>query len=161
MIHIARESIRTCLDEAKPLLAKHWREVALYQDDVPLDPDFDRYLRCDADGTMLTLTARDDGRLIGYSVFILFQHIHYRSCLVATNDVLFLDRDYRSGTTAGIRLLRESEAELSRERDRRGAEQIRVVWHVKPKNDWSPILARLGYMQEEIIMGKLIGHSGE
>lgn len=156
MITIARERLTDCLDDIKPLLASHWREVALYQEQVPLAPDFEQYLKLDAAGAVVTVTARDNGILIGYSVFFLRIHLHYSSCLVASNDVLFLDARYRKSTTAGIRLIRESESELETERDHRGASSIRVVWHVKPKNDWSPILGRMGYEQEEIIMGKLL-----
>ena len=89
-------------------------------------------------------------------LFFFYEHMHYR-LLVATNDVIFLDKDYRTKTTVGLRLIKASEAELELERRRRGEAQMRVLWHVKPKNDWTPILARLGYAPEEIIMGKLTG----
>ena len=157
MITIQRERFAAVMDELPPLLEDHWREVALHQETVPLKPDFKRYVAGCESGRVLTLTARDDGHLIGYSIFLLSVHLHYSTCLVATNDVLFLAKSYRSGTTAGIRLIRESEAEIERECAGRGAASVRVLWHVKPKNDWSPILKRMGYEQEEIIMGKLLG----
>ena len=149
-ITIQRESVNQCIDDIQPLLKKHWQEVALHQDIIALDPDYDRYRAIETAGKLVVIAARDGQILIGYSVFVLHNHIHYIDCFMATNDVLFLDKEYRKGTTAGIRLLRESEAIL------KGLGVHRVMWHIKPKNDWSAILSRMGYEQEEIIMGKLL-----
>ena len=156
MITIERERFETTLADAHELLRAHWREVALYQAEVPLAPDFERYRTAEKRDALVVLAARDEGRLIGYSVFLLHWHLHYKTCLVASNDVLFLAREHRRGSTAGLRLITASEDELGRERDRRGATQIRVTWHIKPENDWSAILKRRRYKQEEIIMGKLL-----
>jgi hypothetical protein len=156
MITVARENADSVIADIGPLLVKHWNEVALHRERVPLAPDLDRYRRADEAGALSVIAARDHGMLIGYSVFLLYNHLHYK-LLVATNDVLFLDRDYRKGTSVGLRLIAESEAVLERARAARGAKQLKVTWHVKPMNDWSPILLRRGYEQEEILLGKLTG----
>jgi hypothetical protein len=156
MIVTGWEKAESVIADIEPLLLKHWEEVALHREQVPLAPDLERYRRADAAGSLVVVSARDHGMLIGYSVFLLYNHLHYE-LLVATNDVLFLDREYRSGTTTGLRLIAESEAALERARIARGARQLKTTWHIKPKNDWSPILLRKGYEQEEIILGKLTG----
>lgn len=149
-ITIERESCAQIVPDIGPLLQAHWREVALYQDAVPLAPDMDRYRGLEKAGKLVVVAARDDARLIGYSVFLLHNHLHYMTCRVASNDVLFLSPEYRKGTTAGVRLVRESERMLTL------LGVNRITWHIKPANDWSAILERLGYDLEEKIMGKLL-----
>lgn len=145
---IQRETWWDCIRDIEPLLADHWREVALYQDQVPLEPDYSRYVAAENQGRLVMVTARKDGVLVGYSVFILHHHIHYKNCLVASNDVVYLRPDCRG--FVGARLLLQSENIL------REAGVDRVTWHVKPKHDWSSVLERMGYDHEEIIMGKLL-----
>jgi hypothetical protein len=150
VITIQREIISGCINGVLPLLAMHWEEVALHKEKVQLDPDLDRYREFERSNALRIFTARDGEILIGYSVFIVQKHLHYNGCLIAANDVLFLHKEYRGGTTAGLRLIKESERML------REDGVMRCIWHIKPKNDWSAILARLGYEQEEIVMGKLL-----
>lgn len=148
MTIIQRETFKQAVAGVAKLIEAHWKEVALYQKDVPLEPDWDRYTKIDAVGKLVVITARDGEELVGYSVFILNEHLHYSSCLVASNDVIYL-RPERRGIV-GARLIKRSE-EILRDLGVR-----RVTWHIKPKNDWSSILTRMGYDQEEIIMGKLL-----
>lgn len=145
----AVETVDQCVGDIPPLLQAHWEEVALYRDQIPLEPDFDRYRQIESNGALVVVTARSEGELRGYSVFLLHQHLHYKSCLVASNDVIFMDRRCRG--VAGMRLIDQSERILvERKADR-------ILWHVKPSNDWSAVLAARGYVQEEIVMGKLVG----
>ena len=150
MISIQRENIDQCIKDIGPLLEKHWLEVALHHDDIKLEPDIERYARIEELGKLVIVTARDGANLIGYSIFLLQNHIHYASLLYAANDVIFLDSAYRKGTTAGIRLIKTSESILQA----MGCKKI--VWHIKVDHDWSAILGRMGYQEEEIIMGKLL-----
>jgi len=98
------------------------------------------------------ITARDDGKMIGYSVFFLQNHIHYKSTRMAFNDVLYLHPDYRKGRT-GIKLIQHSEDHL------KWLGIKKVVWHIKKANDFSPILQRMGYGSEEVVMAKILGDS--
>ena len=149
-VTVQRETVNQCVRDICPLLEKHWEEVALYRDRIDLDPDFTRYRMLEDAGGLVILTARMGGKLIGYSVFVVSDHMHYQSCKVASNDVLFVSFEYRHTTTTGLRLIRESEKTL------KSLGVNRVLWHIKPKNDWSLILRHRGYDQEEIIMGKLL-----
>ena len=144
-----RETYEQTVTDIQPLLVAHWKEVANYQEEIPLEPDWARYQVLEKAGALVILTCRKDLRLIGYSVFILHRHVHYKSCLVGSNDVLFLDAGERK-SGSGIRLIKESEKLL------KSLGVHRITWHVKPVNDFSPLLRRLGCMQEEVIMGKLL-----
>ena len=147
---IAQEAVDQCWPDMATLVEDHWREVALYRDAVPLDPDVERYRGLERAGRLVILTAREAGALVGYSVFLVHNHLHYRQCKVASNDLLFLRQDRRAGSGLGIRLIRESEKALA------ALGVDRITWHVKAGNDWSDILARMGYDMEEKIMGRLL-----
>lgn len=86
-----------------PLLQRHHKEIALYQDHIKFDPDFDRYLYCERRGWYEIITARSNGVLVGYIAQWIGGPPHYRSTLWSDNDVFWLDPDYREGTV-GIKL---------------------------------------------------------
>ena len=147
MITYQVESYFTARDDA--LIRMHYDEIALHKEVIPLDPDWNRYDLLDAVGDLVCITARDDGKMIGYSVFILTNHLHYKSTRMASNDVLFLHPDYRKGRI-GIRLIEHSERHL------RTLDVKKIVWHIKRANDFTPILHRMGYLDEEVIVGKIL-----
>lgn len=145
----AVERLRDVRGEIEPLLRRHYAEIALHKDRIPLAPDWGRYEVMEAAGGLLICTARLDRALIGYAVFFLQHHIHYLHTFVAMNDVLFLDEPHRRGRT-GIRLMQFAEEQL------RARRVDRVLWHVKRRHDWSAILGRMGYEEDEVIMGKML-----
>lgn len=141
--------------EIAPLLELHWREIAHYQSAIPLEVDWGQYKRADATQRMVVVTARQDERLIGYSVFFLVHSPHYRTVLWGMNDVLYVLPEFRQ-SRVGLQLIRESERQL------REVGCRRISWHAKPFNaDGSDnplykILERMGYTIEEHVLGKLI-----
>lgn len=148
-VEFAVEKYEDVIGEIRPLLELHYEEIASFRDKVPLDPDYERYRQAEEMGRLLIIAARREGALVGYSIFFLSPHMHYQSTVFAMNDIVFLHPDERSGGT-GVRLIKESER-IVRER---GAALI--SWHIKPVNDFSPLLERLGYVHHEIIMAKLL-----
>lgn len=128
--------ISDILDEAKPLLAKHWEEIAHFKD-IVLDPDYDQYIKLEELGITRTFCARtDDGVLIGYAVFFIRPHIHYKTCNMAFQDVLFIHPDHRG---IGYFFVKFCDARLQEY-------GINVVsQHLKAKFDFSTMLKRLGY----------------
>lgn len=94
------ESFSDILEELKPFLQLHWEEVALYQDKIPLDPDYDKYIELNEAGIARVVTARDSDKLIGYFISIIQPHMHYQKDVYAVNDILYLDEAYRGSDTA-------------------------------------------------------------
>lgn len=141
--------------EFQPLLWLHWREIANYQDTIPLAPNFDLYARADAAGRLLALTARMGNDLVGYSIMMLLHPPHYSTTFVAMNDVIWVAPDHRKGRV-GLSLIRESERCCKA----RGC--IKISWHVKEKNadgsdnPLAPVLRKLGYEGEELTLGRLL-----
>jgi hypothetical protein len=152
-ITIARERYSDeLIREMTPLLEMQWKEIANYQDQIPLDPDFSVYQRLDAAEKMLWLIARHAGVLIGYSGFILSYPPHYKSTLFAKNDVIYVPPGYRRSST-GLRLIRESERQL---KEIAAGKIIKVSWHVKTSNHLQGLLTALGYAVDEVSMGKIL-----
>lgn len=130
-------------DDIQPLLAEHWREIAHFED-IPLNPRKDMYFRLDAAGKLRIYTARFDGKLIGYVVFVVDHDIHYADSVQAKQDVLFLHPDFRNAGT-GFDLIEFADNQLR-------AEGVQCVYHhVKVAHNFAPLLATMGYEKVETI----------
>jgi GNAT superfamily N-acetyltransferase len=149
MLSYQTETLFGVVHDIQDLIKLHYDEIALHKDRIPLAPDWDRYRALEDAGQLVVFTVRDGELLVGYSVFFLSWHLHYKTTRMAMNDVLFLHKDYRKGTT-GIKLIKHSEQEL------REMDVDKVIWHVKFNNDFRPILNRLGYCDEEAIVAKML-----
>lgn len=137
MMRYQAEQISRLWDEARPLLVAHWREIARYPD-IPLAPDIQGYRAIEDSGQLRCYTVRDDERLVGYAVFIVRPNPHYCGSIQASQDVLFLDPQYRRGM-AGVRLIRFAEEQLR-------TEGVQVIYHhAKRTNRVGELLLRLGY----------------
>lgn len=143
-----KECLCDVIAEVEPLLKLHYSELTLNREVVKLAPDWNKYVELEHAGAFHVFTARDGSKLIGYSAFFLSHHLHYKDLVVASNDVLYLDPGARNGMT-GIRLIKNSEAGM------KAIGAAKITWHAKYCNDLQQILMRLGYTNEEAIMGKL------
>jgi hypothetical protein len=149
MVTYQVETYEQVVPDIQELIKLHYEEIALNKQAIPLDPDWNRYKMLSDNNMLCIITARDDSRLIGYSIFFINQHMHYNSTKVASNDVLYLLPEYRKGM-AGIKLLKVSEQELKK------INVTKVVWHIKFHKDFRNILYRMGYNDEDAIVGKLL-----
>lgn len=143
-------------DEGRLLFAEHWREASA-DTSVPLDLDWEVYRALEATRALMTVAVRSDGVLIGYSIYLIHSHLHYRGYMVADSDAFFVRESDRKGLI-GIRLFQVSEA-LARAR---GVHEIRarVKKHVRPgrgRSDLGPVFERLGYRETEVVYRKRIG----
>lgn len=137
LVTFRRERLADCLIEMKPLLELHWQEIA-HDKDIPLDPDWDAYLKMDAGGMLRVFTARTEDRLVGYAVFFVNYNLHYRGSKRAAQDVLFLHPNVRSGLT-GYRFIAWCDEQLR-------AEGVQIVaQHLKVAHDFGSLLERMGY----------------
>lgn len=135
--------------EAEPLLLRHWDEIALNKDKVPLDPDWAMYERLESMGMVSLTTARDDGRLVGYYCNLIAGDPHYRSLKTAECDVYWVANEYR-GAGVGARLIRASEANGIA----MGANKFRT--RVKLDHDHGRLFEALGYKPIERVYSKLV-----
>lgn len=133
--------------ELPPLFTRHWREIALNQDLVPLAPDWDRYYALDIQGVLRILTVRVEGQLVGYAFLLFGPHLHYATTPWGQGDMFWLDPIYRQGWT-GVRLFKEL-IRACREWD--GAIlQLGVKLHFQ-NNRVAKLLERLGFKPVETV----------
>ena len=136
--------------EMLPLLSKHWEEIAINRDKIPLDIDMDRYAALEEAGALHIVTAREDGELIGYHVAIVSPHLHYKSTLHGITDVYFIRPEHRKGFT-GIRLFKRVEEEMRKLGVRK------LFTGTKLHLDMGKVFERLGYSPTERLYTKYIG----
>lgn len=136
------ERFSDVIEEAKPLLFRHWEEIALDQDRVPLDPQWERYAELEAAGALSTVTMRRNGAMVGYSNMIVMPGLHYKGCLEARMDIFWIAPEVR-GRMGGVRLFKAVEAELRR----RGVK--RVYCGSKLHKDVSRLFWAMGYVAVE------------
>lgn len=125
--------------EAMPMTTDNYEEVR-----QPNDPDYDLniplYSHMAQLGNLLVVTARVDGELVGYTMFVVAHDPHSQDDLQANQDVLFVRQGSRKTMLgAGLGLIDKAEELLK-------ARGVKVVYqHVKVYKDYSPMLERLGY----------------
>jgi len=149
MVDIKREFLSNCLEEMKPLFSKHWLEVAAYQDKIGLAPDYTRYISLENADMVRCYTIRDEGRLIGYWVFFVTAHMHYKADKFAINDIVYVEPEYRlpGVTPAAFQFVEEQLR----------AEGCSVItYHMKTYKPFESMLKGLGYDHLEHQYGKYI-----
>lgn len=108
VVKYQQEFLSSVVEEIKPLLEKHWSEIAVNKDNIKLNPDWDAYYSLEAQDKLRIFTARSGEELIGYFVVVVSTGLHYKDHLFACNDVIYLSPEYRKGFT-GVRLIRFAE----------------------------------------------------
>ena len=95
------------------LIDLHYKEIEVPDIDkissnenkIKLDPDWDVYRALEDQGKLKIFTARDGKNLVGYFVAVVSTNLHYKDHTFASNDLVFLHKDYRKGF-AGIKLIK-------------------------------------------------------
>lgn len=136
--------------EVLPLLHRHWVEVALDRESIPLVVDFDLYDAIATAGILHVVIARKDGELIGYFWALVKNHMHYASTLFGFTDILFIDKPHRKGRV-GQNLIKAAEESLKA----RGVTKIFIA--TKTKLNLGPLFTRMGYGVHEVVYSKMIG----
>lgn len=101
-ITIAEERVTEhLLDDLRVLFAEHWRELALYQDEILLEPEYESYKKMDEAGLLAPFIVRHstENWILGYAVYFVRRHIHYRNHIWAVSDLFWIHPDHRN---AGI-----------------------------------------------------------
>lgn len=136
-----------------PLFKQHWRELAVDQQLVSLDPDWAAYYDLELRGVLHVLVARDGVlNLVGYVFNLIGGHLHYVGTRFAHTEMFWLHPDYRRGwepvrmLKENIAGLREREAVISTINFKLGFKDARV----------GKLLARLGYAPTDIVMRKVL-----
>ena len=139
-----RESFEEVLPEALPLLEAHWQELNNLPGE-PLNVNLPLYQQADASDGLRIFTARDDGKLVGYSAIFVHQGMHCNHQKQATQDVFYVMPEYRGGMV-GTRLIKTAEVCLE-------GEDVQLAYnHSNVKNMLlGRLLEALGYEPVSIV----------
>lgn len=142
MLTAAPEPFAPFLEEVKPLLPDHYRELALDQDHVPLSPQYDVYLERDRRGEVVCIAMRSAGELVGYFIGFKAPGLHYSTCLTLIADIFWLKPEHR-GKNGGNLLFAAVEVEAKR----LGVQRMFVGSKVHLDASW--LFERRGYTKVE------------
>ena len=148
IINYVVEDPATFIEELKGILPDHYDELCVTKD-FPLAPDYEGYGRLYNAGMLRCITARSEEGLVGYVIFIVQPHLHYRTCRTAFEDIYFLKKEYRLGRT-GIRLFQFAEEAL------RADGVNRIIFHTKVHLDNSRLFEYLGYKHTDKLYTKIL-----
>jgi hypothetical protein len=149
VVQIQTERWATFYPDGASIFPQHHQELALHRDEIPLSIDEAKYEVLDKTDMLLILTARDEGRLVGYALWFIMPHPHYaKAGPMALTDMYYVLPEYRRGV--GLRLFIASEVEYKK----RGC--IKAITSCKAHQDHRPFLERMGWELSDFTMVKLI-----
>jgi GNAT superfamily N-acetyltransferase len=135
------------------LLDLHYKEIALNQDKIKLNPDWGVYRALEEQGRLKIFTARDGSTLVGYFVVVVGVNMHYKDHTFACNDIIYLHKDYRRGF-AGIKLIKFAKKCLTED----GVSVLTI--NTKVHQPFDKLLDRLGFnLIERVYSSYLQGDS--
>lgn len=150
MIKYDRQHLKEVKEEIAPMLDAHYEEVAMYQDHIELNPQWEMYENLELMDRLFIFTMRDEGKLIGYSVFFLNPHMHYADHEFAMNDIVYIDPD-RRGTEETVNFFKWCEKHM------RDCGTSVISYHMKVYKPFQTLMTILGYDHAEHMYTKYIG----
>ncbi len=148
MITYHEEDPTILFHELAPLLTDHFDELCATKE-FSLEPDFEAYNRLYKAGCLRAMTCRKASELIGYIIFTVSPHLHYRSCITAFEDLYYVKKEHRKGRT-GIKLFQFAERVL------RKSGVNRIIMHTKVHLDNSKLFEYLDYKYTDKLYTKLL-----
>ena len=148
MVTYQVEKFSDCIEEIKPHLQEHYEELSVTKT-FPLDPDWDAYKKTEEENRVFVVTCRKDGELVGYIIYFIVYNIHYRTMIMAVEDIYYLAKAERKGRV-GIKLFKFAEQAL------KAIGVNRVVYGTKIHLDNSKLFEYLGYTIFEKLYSKMI-----
>jgi GNAT superfamily N-acetyltransferase len=144
----AVERIENITEEIKHLHRAHWNETEGHRHQLPLQPDYETFIRYEQAGRYLLFTVRSEGKLLGNCAMYLDKSAHTQT-LIATEDTLYLLPEARRGTIAK-RFVRYVENAMKL----LGVREINIT--VKTVNKAARFFRLLGYRHVENGLTKIL-----
>lgn len=126
--------------ELEVLIQANHDESGLYKD-MELTPMWEAYYAMDDMGMFQAFTMREEGKLVGYSLFMSSPHMHYSATEWALNDVVYVDPEYRGANTVDFFNFVEDELTV------RGVDVI--TYHMKALKPFEKLMGALGFKHAE------------
>jgi hypothetical protein len=157
-LKIERETFdRALFDEILPLAQKCWQEstaikadtCAFYGDrEFQIEPDYDAYQKIEDAGSMVVITVRELGKLVGYLLGFSYRAMHHKHIIGGIADTMYLEPDHR--TYAPI-----VAARFEKEMKDMGVGII--GWPTHENGPTYALLKTMGYVGDDVVMEKRLG----
>lgn len=152
MIRFQIERFEDCLPELRRIFPAHHAELALFKEQMPLDPQYGEYVRRERAGILFMVVGRWDERIVAYYVAQVAPGFHYGSTLTGVSDILYVVPEYRDRGLI-LPLMRHVELELKKRRVQ--------VWYsgykVHNPLNMPLVLGRLGFEPADVYCAKWLG----
>lgn len=149
MVELTIEDFCEIGDQLEPLFQTHYDEIANNKEVKKIAPDWDTYRVLTDHERCIAVVAWDGDEIVGYTVAFLYPHPHYKDCIVAANDLFYVRPEYRRQGVASMM--------ISFMEEQAAAYGATVhTMHMKPYHDFSTLMERLGYYEEEVLWEKVI-----
>lgn len=146
----AIEKIENIKAELEPIIKLHWEQIALNQEKIKLNPDWNQYIAVERIGMLKLFTARKDEKLVGYFCVFVNRGLHYVDHIFAACDVIYVEPNNRQGLT-GYKLIKFAEEHLKSE----GVSVLAI--NTKVHAPFDGLMERMGYTNTERLYQKYIG----
>lgn len=117
---------------------EHWLELEDDRRGIELSIDWASYIEMEGDGSLISLAARHQGELVGYSVTILCTPLYSDELRTGVNSAIFLRKEHRCGGL-GTRMILATESAV------RQAGAKMMTWHAKPATSMAHVMEGMGY----------------
>ncbi len=135
-----RERIADCWDEAADLILANQKETGF---DAPtFHANRNWHVEMEKNGSAKLFTMRQDGKLVGYQVFLIYPNPDYSWDLCAAQRTLYIDPAHRGVSSAHF--IRFAHGELKLESVKRVFRQVR-----EGGPDYSGLLTHMGFKPTE------------
>lgn len=81
--------------EIAPNISRHYTEMSEGDEYGPPNIDWDSYIHASVAGQCVAVTVRDQGVLVGYSVYMIGPNPRYKHIVEAVSSGIFLEKEYR------------------------------------------------------------------
>jgi GNAT superfamily N-acetyltransferase len=153
-VTVQTENLIRGASELQPFLEAHFKELALFQESVPLAINWPWYYQLAASNQLLYVTARGrDRRLLGYYVALVTPCPHYFTTPKALHDVMRVLPEAR-GSGIGLKLMLHVEQELRAAGVKLWYHGRKAVTETAPAMD--KLVAKLGFRPADLMFAKLL-----
>lgn len=143
------ETVESWYADAPPLIYEHWQELGL-DTDLKGDIAVEKLKLLEGAGLWLTMTVRDEGKLVGYIVGVFSTHLHYQSSgKMFIADMYYVMPEYRRGIGAQMLAFMESTV--------RDLGAIKIYLSCKVHRDNTKLFQRMGYRLSDFAFTKRTG----
>ena len=134
---------RPNMTDINTLSRDNWGEVS-GGNNGELDVNWDQYLTLENAGIAYLFVARNEGKMVGYAIFVVLESIHNKGIFQATCTVMYIMPEHRKKGT-GARFIMFCQKFLTE------ANVDVIIMSVKPTCDYSDSLLRMGYSKSETL----------